>query len=105
MMHKKAGFPENRKWKSLPGDNDFKIFFSPEIAMANELCLTNDAQPNDFKFFQWATVWAPNQLEVEYKNKMWITVSATSALLFDDDRKDLPVWRRVVASLPKERLA
>ena len=99
MIHKKTGFPENRKWKSLPGDSELKLFFSPDIAMANELCLTNDAQPSEFKFFQWATVWSPNQLEAEYKSKMWVTIFSTSQLLFDDDRPDLPVWSRVVSSL------
>ena len=29
---------------------------SPNTAMANELCMTKDALPTDFKFFQWATV-------------------------------------------------
>ena len=32
------------------------LLYSPNTAMANELCMTNDALPTDFKFFQWATV-------------------------------------------------
>ena len=32
------------------------LYLSPNTAMANELCMTKDALPTDFKFFQWATV-------------------------------------------------
>ena len=49
MVHKKAGFPENRPWKGIPGNSDFRFFFSPDVAMANELCLTGDASPLEFK--------------------------------------------------------
>lgn len=49
MLHRKAGFPKNRAWKTLPAKNDFRLFFSPDIAMANELCMTNDAKAEDFK--------------------------------------------------------
>ena len=43
MVHRKVGFPENRAWKGVPvpgNTNEFKLFFSPNLAMANELCLT-----------------------------------------------------------------
>jgi len=49
MIHKIAGFPENRPWKGVPGNTDFKFFFSPDFAMANELCMTGDADARDFK--------------------------------------------------------
>jgi hypothetical protein len=49
MVHRIAGFPENRAWKGLPGSREFKLYFSPDVGMANELCLTNHAQPQDFK--------------------------------------------------------
>eukprot|EP01038_Epipyxis_sp_PR26KG_P016701 gene16701-22844_t len=49
MIHTKTGFPENRAFKGLPGKKDeFKLYFSPDLAMANELCMTNDAKPSDF---------------------------------------------------------
>lgn len=101
MVHNKVGFPDNRAWKGIPGNAEFKLFFSPNIAMANELCLTKDAAPGDFKFFQWATVWLPNQLALEYQQKLWLTVQAPAALIFDDDGDAVPIWRRVVASLPE----
>lgn len=75
MIHRKAGFPENRIWKGLPGNTEFRLFFSPDVAMANELCSTKDALPNDFKFFQWASIWQPRQLELEYDKKLWITIN------------------------------
>ena len=43
MVHNKIGCPENRAWKGVPvpgNTNEFKLFFSPNLAMANELCLT-----------------------------------------------------------------
>jgi len=104
MIHQKPGFPENRKWKTLPDAKDFTLYFSPELAMANELCSTNDASPKDFKFFQWATVWSPNQLELEYKKRLWITVKAPVKLLFEDETSSSPLWKRIVCSFPKERL-
>jgi hypothetical protein len=48
MLHQIGGFPENRPFKQLPKDG-IKLFFSPDIAMANEMCLTDDAKPFDFK--------------------------------------------------------
>lgn len=105
MVHSKVGFPENRPYKSIPGKTAFRFFFSPDLAMANELCLTNDAKPNDFKFFQWGTVWSPRSLEQQYQQKMWITVTGPPSIFFDDDLPEVPVWRRVVGSLPPTRLA
>ena len=105
MVHRKVGFPENRPLKHLPGNSDFKLFFSPDYAMANELCLTNDARPADFKFFQWSTVWLPGQLDVEYNRKLWLTVAAPSTVLFSDDSSAAgPLYRRVLQSLSEGRL-
>ena len=105
MIHQKTGFPENRKWKGVPGDNEFKLFFSPDIAMANELCMTDDAKVEDFKFFHWATVWSPKQLDLEYKQKLWLTIQAPVSLIFEDsEAMEVPLWRRIVASFPPERL-
>lgn len=28
------------------------------------------------RFFEWATNWLPNQLELEYGNRAWIAVEA-----------------------------
>mmetsp|Transcript_14226 Transcript_14226/g.23676 ORF Transcript_14226/g.23676 Transcript_14226/m.23676 type:complete len:316 (+) Transcript_14226:72-1019(+) len=105
MIHRIAGFPENRSWKGLPDKPDFRLYFSPDVAMANELCSTNDAKPKDFKFFQWATVWMPRQLEQEYQQRMWITVEAPVELLFEDEDAVCPLYRRVLRSLPDETFA
>jgi hypothetical protein len=43
----------NRAYSCLPEKRqEFQLFYSPEIAMANEYCLTNDAKPEDFRFFR-----------------------------------------------------
>lgn len=103
MIHQKVGFPENRAWKGLAHNEDFRIFFSPDVAMANELCSTNDATPSDFKFFQWATVWKPRQLELEWERKLWLSVQGPVDILFDDCcPAEFPLWRRIVASLPTD---
>ena len=99
MVHQKIGFPENRAWKGIPGNTEFKLFFSPDIAMANELCSTKDAIPNDFKFFQFTTVWSPKQLDLEYDKKLWLTVEGPVRIIFEDDKISCPLWRRIVASL------
>ena len=67
-----------RAFKFIPGNIDFRLFFSPEVAMANELLSTNDAKLDEFKFFEWATVWSPNQLDLEYNERMWLTVAGPS---------------------------
>ena len=104
MLHSKMGFPDNRSLKSIPGSP--KLFFSPNVAMANELVSTKDAKMNDFKFFQWATVILPNQLQIEYASKLWLCVKAPTDLLFSDDRPErCPLWTRIIASLPSDRLA
>ena len=68
--------------------------------MANELCMTKDAESQDFKFFQWATVWLPKQIELEYEQKCWLTLKAPVNAIFDDDIPTQPLWRRLVSSLP-----
>ena len=103
MVHQKVGFPENRKWKGSPEDPEFRLFFSPEHAMVNELNLTGDAKVTDFKFFQWTTVWSPKQLELEYSQKLWLTVKAPVSLLFEDESVSNPLWQRIVSSLPPDR--
>lgn len=75
MLHRKAGFPENRPFKVLPGKQEFQLYFSPNVAMANELISTKDAVVQDFKFFEWATNWLPGQVESEYANFAWVAVS------------------------------
>eukprot|EP01041_Mallomonas_annulata_P003136 gene3136-6172_t len=104
MVHGKVGFPDNRAFKSVPGNPSYRLFFSPDIAMANELCLTKDAKTNDFKFFQWGTIWPPRLLEQEYQQKLWITFTGPVEILFGDEVLSAPLWRRVVASLPPNRL-
>lgn len=105
MLHSKAGFPDNRPFKGLPGDpKSFRLFFSPDVAMANELCMTKDAQTSDFKFFQWSTIWLPKQLDIEYEQKVWLTLQAPMQAIFDDDWPSKPLWRRLVSSLPPARL-
>ncbi len=102
MLHKRQGFPDNRALKVLPDEEDaqFRLYFSPDMAMANELCMTKDAEPQDFKFFQWATVWLPKQIELEYEQKCWLTLKAPVNAIFDDDIPTQPLWRRLVGSLP-----
>ena len=59
----------------------------------------------DFKFFHWATVWSPKQLELEYKQKLWLTIQGPVSLIFEDsETMEVPLWRRIVASFPPERL-
>lgn len=82
MVHRKVGFPENRSWKTIPGNTEFRLFFSPDIAMANELCSTKDALPSEFKFFQFATIWQPRQLELEYDKKLWITINGPVQVIY-----------------------
>eukprot|EP00601_Ochromonadales_sp_CCMP2298_P004407 CAMPEP_0173191992 /NCGR_PEP_ID=MMETSP1141-20130122/13185_1 /TAXON_ID=483371 /ORGANISM="non described non described, Strain CCMP2298" /LENGTH=260 /DNA_ID=CAMNT_0014116227 /DNA_START=87 /DNA_END=869 /DNA_ORIENTATION=+ len=108
MVHRKVGFPENRAWKGLPGNKEFRLFFSPDVAMANELCSTEDAHPSEFKMFQWASIWLPRALDMEYQRKLWITVEAPVELLFTDEETaegGLPLYRRVLASLPAQALS
>jgi len=104
MLHRKQSFPDNRVLRYLPGEPSFRLFFSPDLAMANELCLTKDAKPNEFRFFQWATVWLPKQLDLEYEQKMWLTIKAPADVIFEDESPTRPLWRRLVASLPPSRL-
>lgn len=105
MVHRKVGFSDNRAFKTIPGRTDFRFFFSPNLAMANELCLTKDASMKEFKFFQWATVWTPRQLEFEYDQKLWVTIAGPVNIFTDDDLgPQCPLWSRVVASLPAGRI-
>jgi hypothetical protein len=67
------------------------------MGYANEICMTGDANPKQFKsvsqlrftfkselqfefimirFFQWSTIWQPEQLNQEYDEKLWLTIQA-----------------------------
>lgn len=117
MLHRRQGFPENRALKVLaPGkggndekgkienSNEFRLYFSPDVAMANELCSTGDAKPGEFKFFQWSTVWLPKQLDLEYELKCWLTLKAPVRAIFEEFDPSQPLWRRLVGSLPSSLL-
>ena len=100
MLHRRHGFPENRALKVLPSEEgEFKLYFSPDVAMANELCSTGDATPAEFKFFQWSTVWLPKQLDLEYERKCWLTLKAPADIIFEEHKPSQgPLWRRLVGS-------
>ena len=50
-------------------------------------------------------MWLPNQLPLEYDQKLWLSVTAPVSLLFDDKDNDVyPLWGRVVSSFPADRL-
>lgn len=103
-MHRKAGFPENRPYKVLPDRQpEFNLYFSPAAAMANELCLTNDAKAEEFKFFQWACTWPPRQLEIETATR-WLVVEAPVGVIFADHDENMALYRRIVSSLPPDQV-
>jgi putative AlgH/UPF0301 family transcriptional regulator len=115
MLHRRKDFPENRAFKKLPKtevakspafDNDaFAIFYSPAVAYANELCMSGDAQPEEFKFFAWSTIWRPQQLENEVRDKKWIVVEGPADILFaqDPNGDEPPLYQRVLWSLPRKQ--
>jgi hypothetical protein len=50
-------------------------------------------------------VWLPNQLQIEYDQKLWLSVTAPVTAIFDDKNNDVfPLWGRLVASFPPDRL-
>ena len=105
MLHTKVGFPDNRPFKILPGKKHYQVFFSPNIAMANELISTGDASPADFRFFEWATNWLPHQMELEYKNRAWVAVDAPLEVLFpknskkeEGEEESVPLWVKLLSS-------
>lgn len=115
MLHRRKEFPENRAFKKLPTsqvinypafkDDAFSIFYSPAVAYANELCMSGDAKPEEFKFFSWSTIWGLDQLENEVKERKWIVVEGPPDILFAQDPKgeEPPLYRRILCSLPKKK--
>ena len=65
MLHRRHGFPENRALKVLPGEESEFGCIQPRRGHGQWLCSTGDAEPGEFKFFQWSTVWLPKQLDLE----------------------------------------
>ena len=52
-----------------------------------------------------AQVWLPNQLQLEYDQKLWLSVTAPVTAFFDDkDNEVFPLWSRIVSSFPSDRL-
>ena len=50
-------------------------------------------------------IWLPNQLQLEYDQKLWLSVTAPVTVIFDDiDNEIYPLWSRVVSSFPEDRL-
>ena len=53
----------------------------------------------------YAQVWLPNQLQLEYDQKLWLSVTAPVTAFFDDkDNEVFPLWSRIVSSFPSDRL-
>eukprot|EP01032_Pedospumella_encystans_P015889 gene15889-18150_t len=100
MLHRKAGFPDNRPWKTMPGKPDFKLFYSPDVAMANELCSTNNAFPSEFRFFRWSCVWSPGQLEEEHRKGLWTTFNGPIEMVFpEDEGSQHALFQRMITSI------
>ena len=51
------------------------------------------------RFFQWCTVWLPNQLALEYDQDLWVTVKAPVDAIFEDSTVSKSIWKRLVYSL------
>ncbi len=48
--------------------------------MANEYCLTNDAKPDDFRFFRYQTIWTKEQYQREQHTNMWFHVEGPASV-------------------------
>ena len=60
---------------------------------------------NYFFITYYFKVWLPNQLQIEYDQKLWLSVTAPVTAIFDDKNNDIyPLWGRLVASFPPDRL-
>lgn len=95
--------PSLRTWQVPSDREDMELFFSDDLAMANEFCSTGDAQPKDFKFFHWSTTWPPEQLANELEQGMWMLVSAPAEVIFADGAvPGAPLWSRIISSLSPE---
>ena len=101
MLHRRQGFPDNRALRFLPQEFQHRLFFSPDVAMANELVSTGDAAVREFRFFQWATIWRPNQLTYEWDQGIWHHLEAPADVLFEDTPSSYePLWRRLLGLIP-----
>jgi hypothetical protein len=68
----------SRPFRGVPGKPDFKLFFSPDVAMANELCSSKDALPSEFKYVTVVSLLSPSMLHTRASQVAWLTCRVMS---------------------------
>ncbi|MFY0687511.1 MAG: YqgE/AlgH family protein [Cyclobacteriaceae bacterium] len=71
------------------------IYWGGEFSELVSLVNTQQANPDDFRFFAGYSGWSPGQLEEELKVKSWIIYKGTDAQLLFNTNPDL-LWKEVL---------
>ncbi len=76
------------------------IYWGGDFPLALELLKKGELDSSKVKFFMGYSGWSAGQLEEEIKEKSWLTVQATSPLVFDDQAGE--VWKNSIKQLGGE---
>ncbi|RYY44051.1 MAG: YqgE/AlgH family protein, partial [Chitinophagaceae bacterium] len=73
------------------------IYWGGDFEILKELIKDNSIEPDKIKFFLGYSGWDAQQLDAEMAEKTWLTVSATSRLVFETPIED--IWKTSLRSL------
>lgn len=74
-----------------------EVYWGGDINMVNDLLISGEAEPGDFKFFIGYSGWSPGQVDEELGTKAWWITHAEEEIVFDPDLENM--WSRVVKLL------
>lgn len=86
LLHTAGWYSSN----TLPVNTDFSI--SSDLLMTEKMAMGNT--PTDYRFISGMSGWKPGQLDEEIQKNRWLTVPATSRILFETSGETQ--WREAV---------
>lgn len=86
----------------IPGGTEVMkgVYWGGEIDIALELVKSNTIDPAKIRFYLGYSGWGSHQLNDEIQQKSWLTVKATSPLVFHKDPNE--IWKDALRQLGGE---
>lgn len=86
----------------IPGGTEVMkgVYWGGEIDIALELVKSNTIDPAKIRFYLGYSGWGSHQLNDEIRQKSWLTVKATSPLVFHKDPNE--IWKDALRQLGGE---
>lgn len=80
--------------QQIPGSQEIAsgIYWGGDFELISNLLLNNQLNTSKVRFYLGYSGWSSGQLASEIKEKSWLTVNATTPLVFDRDEQS--IWKK-----------